>query len=112
MRARFPGSLPRQSARRDRAQSGSRWGSVAAVFMKKASKNLLPHFYWARSGGGYLLTNDHVVRRADKIVVMDQGRVREVGTHEELINNGGIYQRLHDLQFEDAGYPLGPVVDL
>jgi len=39
------------------------------------------------------------IRRADKIVVMEQGRIREVGRHEDLVIGGGMYQKLHELQF-------------
>ncbi|MBD2666790.1 ABC transporter related [Richelia sinica FACHB-800] len=38
------------------------------------------------------------VREADKIVVLDQGKVAEVGSHEELLHQNGIYHRLHSLQ--------------
>lgn len=38
------------------------------------------------------------VREADKIVVLDQGQIVEMGSHDELLNHGGIYHRLHTLQ--------------
>jgi ATP-binding cassette, subfamily B, bacterial len=38
------------------------------------------------------------VREADKIVVLDQGQIVEVGSHEQLLHHGGIYHRLHTLQ--------------
>lgn len=43
------------------------------------------------------------IRRADRIVVLDKGRIVESGTHEILVQAGGIYQRLHELQFLETG---------
>ncbi|MFL5459117.1 MAG: ABC transporter ATP-binding protein [Gemmatimonadales bacterium] len=41
------------------------------------------------------------VRNADEIVVLDAGRVVQRGSHEELLQTGGLYRRLYDLQFRD-----------
>ena len=41
------------------------------------------------------------VRDADEIVVLDEGRIVQRGTHDELYRAGGLYRRLHDLQFRE-----------
>jgi subfamily B ATP-binding cassette protein MsbA len=45
------------------------------------------------------------VRRADRIVVIADGAIADVGTHEELMQKLGTYRRLYDLQFIDSEMP-------
>jgi ATP-binding cassette subfamily B multidrug efflux pump len=41
------------------------------------------------------------VQRADKIIVMHKGQVREMGTHQQLLARRGIYFKLYQLQYKD-----------
>ncbi|WP_391563698.1 ABC transporter transmembrane domain-containing protein [Novosphingobium sp.] len=47
------------------------------------------------------------VRAADRIVVMDKGRMVETGTHKQLTKAGGLYARLASLQFDDKAFAAG-----
>jgi ATP-binding cassette subfamily B protein len=42
------------------------------------------------------------VKKADRIIVLNEGKVVANGTHEELLANGGLYARLAKLQFSDG----------
>ncbi len=47
------------------------------------------------------------IRQADKIVVLDDGKIAETGTHDELIARRGIYRRLHEMQHADSSAAVG-----
>ncbi|MBD0367506.1 MAG: hypothetical protein ICV53_15570, partial [Flavisolibacter sp.] len=39
------------------------------------------------------------IQRADQIIVLDKGEVKETGTHTDLLAKGGFYAKLHQMQF-------------
>ncbi|HZG55738.1 ABC transporter ATP-binding protein [Paenibacillus sp.] len=47
------------------------------------------------------------IQHADQIIVMHKGRVRETGNHRELLEQGGYYYRLHQLQYKDRQVAAG-----
>ncbi len=50
------------------------------------------------------------IQRADKIIVMHKGKVREMGTHQQLLAQHGIYYKLYQLQYKDQEVPAPVVV--
>jgi ATP-binding cassette subfamily B protein len=43
------------------------------------------------------------IQRADQIIVLDKGEIKEAGTHRQLLEKGGFYSKLHQMQFEKKG---------
>jgi ATP-binding cassette subfamily B protein len=48
------------------------------------------------------------IQRADKIIVMHKSRLREMGTHQQLLAQRGIYWKLYQLQYKDQEVPSAP----
>ena len=85
-------------------EATSHLDSEAEALVQKALLNLMQ--------GRTALVIAHrlsTVQRADRILVMREGTVAEEGTHDELLARGGIYRRLHDLQFQDEA-PEGETI--
>ncbi|MEO5595418.1 MAG: ABC transporter ATP-binding protein [Chitinophagaceae bacterium] len=45
------------------------------------------------------------IRKASKIIVLDKGEIKEIGSHNELLKNNGFYARLYEMQFEKKPIP-------
>ena len=51
-----------------------------------------------KSPNAIAIVHDAPVRRSDRIITIDRGRIVEDGTHDELVRTGGRYATLHRLQ--------------
>jgi ATP-binding cassette, subfamily B, bacterial MsbA len=81
-------------------EATSELDSESELFVQKALANLMI--------GRTVFVIAHrlsTIRRANKIIVLEGGAIRETGTHQELLAAGGIYTRLYELQFADADSP-------
>jgi ATP-binding cassette subfamily B protein len=47
------------------------------------------------------------IQRADKIIVLDKGEIKEIGTHRELLQQNGFYSKLYRMQFEKSEVEVG-----
>ena len=80
-------------------EATSHLDTESEVLVQRALQNLMEH--------RTVIVIAHrlsTVRRADRIVVLDGGRIAETGRHDELVRQGGLYQRLYELQFLEANH--------
>ena len=78
--------------------------SLSAVDAETDAK-IRQSLFATRHGATVIFVSHRIqtLMRCDRILVLDRGRVAELGTHEELLARGGIYRRIHDIQTNPEG---------
>ena len=67
-------------------------------------RQILDNLHRLRKGRTTIIVAHRIstIQDADHILVLDEGKVEEYGTHEELLQKGGFYAELYNSQFEQA----------
>src|SRR6185369_5404731 len=75
----------------------------ATLSVDTESEQLIQHAIDTLISGRTAIVIAHrlsTIRKADKIIVLDKGEIKEMGTHEQLLRAGGFYATLYQLQFD------------
>ena len=82
---------------------GVMFGIRNAMYQKLLRQSLR---FFTNTKLGEILSRMSTILRADQILVVDQGRIVERGTHASLLAQGGLYAKLYDEQFRTSGAPV------